>query len=195
MGNEQAGRHLTVEQVARYVDRTALPDERAGVVAHLADCAECRREVVEVRRTLNHSSAAARWWKLAVPAAAAAAVLFLLGRSPERRPGDAGGEYRDPTTADSSAPLPRAPIGSASLPVDLVWSSVAGAGEYRVTVFDSEGTIVFRAPTGDTALTLPDTARLQVGATYFWRVEVGPGSGSGGRRPPARFTVVERSRR
>jgi len=189
VGNEQAERHLTVEQVARYVDRTALPDERAGTVAHLADCAECRREVVEVRRTLRQSGAPPRWWKVAVPVAAAAAVILLLGRSPERRAPETGGEYRDPTTADSSVPVPRAPVGATSLPVNLVWSSVAGAREYRVTVFDSEGTIVFRAPIGDTALTLPDTAGLRTGASYFWRVEVG--QGAGGRRPPTRFTVVE----
>ena len=189
MANAQG--HLTPEQVARYVDRTAPPDERARTVAHIADCEECRREVTEVARAVRQGHPSVRWWKAAVPLAAAAVLLIVVGRTTSAPGPQPGSEHRDPPTADSAGPVPRAPMGRTSLPLDLRWSPVTGAREYRVTVFDPEGTIVFRISTMDTLLTVPDTVGLHPGGSYFWRVEADLGTGLVGGHPPAHFTIDE----
>ena len=45
--------HLTVEQVAAYVDGTLTVEQRAQVEVHLARCAGCRIEVIEVSRLVE----------------------------------------------------------------------------------------------------------------------------------------------
>ncbi|HYC31368.1 MAG TPA: zf-HC2 domain-containing protein, partial [Gemmatimonadales bacterium] len=194
MDPREAEPHLSSELVARYLDRTVSDAERAAVVAHLADCPDCRRELAELQATLRRAGARGGWWKVAVPAAAAAAVLVLLFRAPVQQPLPPDAELRDPARTDSGVVVPRRPLGPARLPVELVWSLLPDAEEYRVTVFDEEGTIVYHVVTGDTGAMLPDTLKLSPGAPYFWRVDATLRGGEQGRGPTVRFTVPDTAR-
>src|SRR2546427_9917818 len=89
MHGEIGARHLTVDDVAAYVDRGLAAPERARVEEHLAACAACRTEGVAVAR-LSRTLAARRRWAVMAPLAAAAAGLGLLF-APWPRPGQPPG--------------------------------------------------------------------------------------------------------
>src|SRR4051812_11821590 len=47
--------HLSVEEVSAYLDGALLDADRERIQAHLADCPECREEVVELSRLIRTS--------------------------------------------------------------------------------------------------------------------------------------------
>ena len=53
----------------------------------------------------------------------------------------------------------------------MLWSKAESADNYRLTLFDAEGLVVWRAATSDTQLALPDSVELQPGRLYLWTVE------------------------
>jgi hypothetical protein len=55
--------------------------------------------------------------------------------------------------------------------VTFVWSTFTKSSLYRVTVFDAEGTVLYRGDVSDSVLVLPDSIQLRAGQTYFWKVE------------------------
>jgi hypothetical protein len=65
----------------------------------------------------------------------------------------------------------KAPVGTVSGPIVLAWVPLDRAERYRGTVFDAEGSILFRAETRDSVLPLPDSLTPAVGRSYFWKVE------------------------
>ena len=161
--------HLTPEQTAGYLDRVLTREERALVEAHLATCADCRGEVVALRPFTGVNQKRRRLWTagLALGAAAAAVILVIV-------PGNSGPEpslHRDAAVDTAPAIQPRGPEGPGPRPRVLAWSRLAQASRYRATVFDEEGSILFRAETSDSALQLPDSVRLMPGRSYFWKVE------------------------
>lgn len=166
----QAGRHLESGEVASYLDRALAPREQARVETHLADCAACRREVVEVSR-LRHASGSRRRWFYFAPAAAAAAILILVLAHPANPPGR-GPVLRDgrgepgPTVA-LVAPGDSAAVNAAGL--SFTWRSAGRDASYRITLADERGDVVWSAATSDTAL-VPST-QLRAGKRYFWYVD------------------------
>ena len=54
---ERTGEHLRDLEMAAYLDRRLSEPDRERAEAHLAECAECRREFREVRGLLNRSGA------------------------------------------------------------------------------------------------------------------------------------------
>jgi len=48
MQGETTLRHVSAEDIAALLDRTISPQRRRQVVAHLADCVECRKAVADV---------------------------------------------------------------------------------------------------------------------------------------------------
>ena len=58
-----------------------------------------------------------------------------------------------------------------SAPVRLAWKPTTGARQYRVTVFDAEGSIMWEGATADTATVVPPSVTLSIGVAYWWRVE------------------------
>ena len=52
-----------------------------------------------------------------------------------------------------------------------MWHLLERADRYRGTLFDASGVVVWRTETGDTVAALPDSVRLEPGATYLWRVD------------------------
>jgi anti-sigma factor RsiW len=168
MRGDSGAAHLTVDDVAAYLDRQLAGPERARVQAHLGDCAECRREVVTVAR-LARSLRARRRWAVALPLAAAAVLLVAIvpwSRAPVAdRP-----VLREPAVTTTVAPTLRAPVGAVAVMPPLSWTSVPHADRYRVTVFDSAGAVVWETQTGDTSIAVPASVLFRPRTAYFWKV-------------------------
>src|SRR6266851_8649915 len=98
--------HLEAGLLAAYVDGRAGGSDAARVEAHLAECADCRREVIEVRRLA--SGRTRRWGWPAVAVLAAAAVLLLVVGRPGGPHPPAGSSIRSGRTV-SLAPAMLAP--------------------------------------------------------------------------------------
>ena len=164
--------HLEAGLVAAYVDGRAGTVDAEKVEKHLAECIDCRREVIEVRRLVSGRSR--RWGWSAVAALAAAAVLLLvvgrLGgpRAPTGSPIRSG-------HAEILAPAMLEPVDGATLPAGaarFLWHSVSGSAAYRLTLTDERGDVVWTTESTDTTLAPPPTLRLSGGQTYFWSVDV-----------------------
>jgi hypothetical protein len=162
----------------------ALDDAgRAAVLPHLAGCSRCRGAVASVARALADSGVARevrgvesagrrRFYRIALPLAAAATLLLVLAWP--RQADDGGPPHRDPP-ADASAPVPIAPIGVVAEASPLIWTAVAGADRYRVTLSDAGGVVLYEAQLTDTVTALPDSIVLVSGRSYVWIVEARTG--------------------
>jgi len=167
--------HLEAGDVAAYLDLKLSADDRSRVEVHLAECAECRRELVEVRRVLGNLPRFRRW-HLLVPAAAAAAALFVILGPPERdrRPAPVGRE-RGPRGTERAALIavvePGVGAAVAPGPVVFTWRGVGTGATYRLTVTDERGDVVWSANTADTMATLPARIGLERGRRYAWYLD------------------------
>ena len=163
--------------VADFVDGRLTPQNRAQVIEHLLTCARCRALVKatsdlaanEVTPVGQAHRQRLRWTLPVGLAAAAVLVLLLLPRGHD----DSTPGLREPTLTSTIAPSPITPAPGASVArVDsLVWSSVPKAEQYRVRLYDGEGSVLWTLETPDTSAALPDSLRLQLRVPYFWRVE------------------------
>ncbi len=160
----------------------AAVDGRATqhAIAHLSNCAACRAQVAQLARLLGDGSVAREVDRLSgghgfprVAAPLAAAAVLLLALIPFMARTDRGaGEFRDePQAPVASVPILRAPLTGTGTLESLRWSGVAGATQYRVTIFDEEGGLVWAAETGDTTVAFPRDSALVAGTPYWWRVE------------------------
>jgi hypothetical protein len=173
---ESAAVHLTSEELAAYLDRSLPAGEHQRVEGHLAECAECRSEAVEVTRVLQSKPRDRRWWMIG--AAAAAVLLFALvqplTRSDSPRPDSLRATDR-PSAVDRRAGVATvAPsVGALVDPSSVVfaWRSAGVEVLYRLAVTDAEGTAVWTDSTSDTVLALPRTVALRRGQTYYWYVD------------------------
>jgi hypothetical protein len=168
-------RHLRPDEVAAYADEGLPADVRAQLQAHMATCAECRAEVADVITIAGPVRQIQRanrpvW----IAAAAAAAVVLLLvwprGGNELREP-----QHREAPVTATVAPRAVAPIGTVDSAPVLVWSSVPYADNYRVRLFDREGSVIWERETADTVSSPPGALRLRAGASYYWRVEARTG--------------------
>jgi hypothetical protein len=159
--------HLDESALVRYLDGAMPAGERATIEAHLAGCAECLGELIEVKRILR-TQPRNRWKTVAPLATAAAALLIWVGAGlwhPDRP------VTRDPAFTTTLAPQPAAPLGSVARVDSLVWSPVPGARRYRLTLFATDGSVLWQIIPLDTAAALPDSLRLVAGTTYYWQVK------------------------
>jgi hypothetical protein len=176
---ERSPRCLELDTLAAWVDGTVDAEALRAVIAHLAECTACRTLAASLAVALADPAVAgevaklegrrSRWViPISISAAAAAAVLLALlpGKAAERLP-----EHRAPTVTAGATPAALAPIGTVARAGMLQWSSVSGAGRYRVTVFDAEGRVLYEVELADTAVTLPDSLHLTPGRRLIWRVE------------------------
>jgi len=160
--------HLSIDDVAAYVDRQLERPARARVEDHLTTCGECREEIVTVTR-LARSLRTRRQWVMAVPLAAAAVLLLAI--IPWRgSPRVEGPVLREPAVTTTIPPTLLAPIGAVGALPRLSWTSVPHADRYGVTVFDSSGAVIWETQVGDTSVAVPDSISVQPGAAYFWKV-------------------------
>jgi putative zinc finger protein len=167
----QAERHLESGEVASYLDRALSPAEQAQVETHLADCAECRGEVIAVSR-LRHTRSRPRWLILGPAVAAAAIALFLFARPAETpAPGTVLREGEEPPRATVALV---APAEGAAIPTrspTFTWRSIGAGVSYRLTLTDERGDVVWTATSSDTTGHAPSDVRLQAGRQYFWYVD------------------------
>ncbi len=147
--------------------------DRTDFEAHLLTCATCREAVrlgMVVRVELGPPKRRSWWW---VGIGAAAAVLiFVVARPPFRsNPNgivERGGTEGLPAITDIS------PTAEAVLPperVRFMWHSAGPNVQYRLTVTNRQGDIVWSFGTADTAAVLPAGVRVQRGNPYFWYVD------------------------
>lgn len=164
MPDEPRDQHLTEAEVAGYVDRRLHGFELTNAEGHLAECGECRSEVVAVGRVVRGLRQRKRW-TIAVPLAAAAVLAFLL----LPRPSSDHPVLREPVVTTIIAPTPITPRGQVAEVSLIAWSSVPGATRYEVTVFDSAGTIAWESSGVDSTARVPRNA-LARGRPYYWKV-------------------------
>jgi hypothetical protein len=111
--------------------------------------------------------------RIAVPVAAAVTVLILL-RSPllltRAAPGDDGATPHRGSSGDNGVTLVR-PVGTVAAARLFDWKRVVGSDQYRVTLYDERGAVLYEEQVVDSTLILPDSVRLEAGRPYLWRVQ------------------------
>lgn len=170
--------HLSVDQLAAHLERRLHGTERESVVAHLVECAECRREYIETGEVMG--TARPKWVgvRTGIGLAAAAAAVFAL--MPRAFPPPPTTVMPDVSMQRTSVPDVPAPIALAA-PADgerltdadvrLSWHPNGNDALYRVTVQTEAGAVVWKIETHDTSYTLPPVAQLTGGVTYYWIID------------------------
>ncbi len=172
--------HLNDVQVAAYLDRALAAPERAEIDAHLARCAQCRIEVVEVAR-IHRARARRKRWYVVVPVAAAAAVILLLVTG---RPGGTPGQgviRGDGSGAGAPrlgvvAPQGEQPVSPNALV--FIWRAAGPDAHYQFTLTDSSGTVILTGEGADTTLVVPENLTVRLDRVYFWHVDALLANGS-----------------
>jgi len=156
----------------------------AGTIEHLSGCATCRARVAHLGRVLADAPVQAEIRRLdggwhtgrvsgkRLVGLAAAAALVLLAVLPALPRGPDGGDgFRDeaPITPALAPMLLEPDLAGAH--ASLRWSAVPAAAQYRLTIFDAEGALIWSVETADTAATVPATVSLAPATQYWWRVE------------------------
>jgi hypothetical protein len=171
--------------LAALADGTLDPPARGEATMHLAQCGFCRSSVASLARALGDPAVAAaalavdrapsrRLVRVAVPAAAAAVLLIaILGRqgTVERSPPT----HREPVSTAVDQPSAMSPLGAGARPEWLRWGAVPGADRYRVTLFHTDGRVLYELELRDTAAALPDSLGLTPGKSYLWKVQARTG--------------------
>lgn len=167
--------HLTDVQLTQYLDGVATPEARARIDAHLAECAECRDEIVqttEILASLRRAAWRPRGAALWLPTLAAAALVFILVRpAPREEPPNA---HREPPVTATILPRIVAPNGAVDSVPMLVWRSVPNADSYLARVFLADGSVLWEQTVTDTTA-LPRGVHFAPGVTYHLRVEARTG--------------------
>lgn len=170
----ESGPHLPAGRVSAYLAGSIDAIGRAEVETHLAECEECRTEIIEVARLARYRKRFS--WQVVMPLAAAAGIvgILLLGPSRSQTAADAPLTVRSPDTMDSAAGIAvvtPVPGGTPDRGMVLAWHQVQDASVYRVTVSDERGDSVWTGNTPDTTFVLPAGTILQSNRPYFWYVD------------------------
>ncbi|HEX9166732.1 MAG TPA: hypothetical protein VF862_12540, partial [Gemmatimonadales bacterium] len=144
-------------------------------------CAECRGEAIEAGRIVRAGAQHRRRQAggLALAAAVLLAVWFGM-RAPEptavlRNAPSAA------SPAEAAAPVPVSPVGGTRRsdgPMLFRWRALPGTVEYRVTLLDASGTVLWTQLTTDTSFAMPLAISLAPRDTYFWYVDALRSDGS-----------------
>ena len=187
---------LDDETVAALAEGVAEDAVRSISLAHLASCARCRVAVSSVARALadpavtreipKTTPAQPRLLQVAIPAAAAAILLVL---AVPLLKDDAVAPHRAPTITAGSSPALLSPVGIVAGIDSLRWTTVAGADQYRVTLFDAAGGVVYETQTADSAVAIPHSVSLISGRSYLWKVEARTGWGRSSASELIEFSI------
>lgn len=170
--------HLESDHVAAFAEQRLSAADRIRAESHLAECAECRADLLQVTDMIA-ASRRRRRAILAGPllAAAAAVAAIMISRPPSQppdstevlRPAGAGTLERLNTLIalfpDSGGVVSRPGLR-------FTWQGDGPDAIYEVTVTDSSGLARWRARTPDTTIVLPDSVSLRTGTSYHWWVDV-----------------------
>jgi anti-sigma factor RsiW len=181
--------HLSVEDVAAYVDRRLPRGDRDRVELHLSVCKQCRDEVAEVTRLASSGMEAPRprRSRLTVVAAAAAVLLVVSLTIPRLTSYPESREERSDTTPGGNRVISVEPRDNAVVARErtFTWRRDDNAA-YQVRIVDSAGGVVWTGGTTDTTLVLPANVRMTPATKYFWYVDALRADGfsvSSGPRP------------
>jgi anti-sigma factor RsiW len=163
--------HLSEAVMAAYVDGSLPKAERRQADAHIADCSQCREELVAVSGLVHAPRMRPATW---LPLAAAASIAVVAIALTVGRPGGDTAILRG--TDETAALRASQPADGAALelPARFAWLRAADALEYRVTVTDAAGGIVAERVTPDTSAIIA----VLPPASYRWNVTAILGSGS-----------------
>ena len=172
MSDESITSHPDTEALAAYLSDGLSPAERQTLEAHLAECRDCRAELVGARRLLVLRRAQLRR-KVVLPAAAAAAVAAVVLLAPVREGSRSEHRLRDLPVSRPAisviAPAEGMEVTLAGL--RFVWRGYGSASLYRLTVTDVSGHQVWVGETSDTVLTIPGNLNLERDREYLWYVD------------------------
>jgi hypothetical protein len=186
--------HLSADEVVAFLAHELRGEGLRVVERHLAVCTACRDEVVAVTEILEpRRSDRAIPWRVLAPTAAAAAVALLVLAGPLReRVLEDEPRHRDAPAQLTEVPTPVAPLGAVERVDYLLWRTVAGADQYRLTLFDTDAAVLWRTTTSDTIAALPDSIPLRPGARYLWRLEARVGWDLWEESDLVEFTIARR---
>lgn len=155
-------------QIAAYLDRGLSGAERDQTESHLAECAECRRHVLDADELIRRVRRPKRLAIGSALVAAAAAVIIVAVPSLRRSDAAQGNPlYRDATASPSL--IAYGPTGESRMgSLRFVWSPARGAMSYRLTVSGADGATLWTQSGRDTVAALPASVTLRVGDRYFW---------------------------
>lgn len=189
--SEAASECLSDDSIAAMVDArgSALRKES---VAHLSECADCRRRFASTVRMMDDDAIASEMRRLNVAQSsrpisllqwsrrktmvisgglvvAAAAAIVLVGPIANREADNGLSDiHRESSITTTVAPRILSPANAAQSADSLRWTSVPTADLYRVRVWDTEGTVVFSGESERTSLGVPNG--LRPGTSYLWEV-------------------------
>jgi len=175
--NEPGEGHIREDVLAAYLDKSLSPTARASVDQHLAECAECRDELVSVSELARSIERPRRTLRIGGAAAAIAAVLLIavvLPRQSSRTSNGEDGRLREGAAATSHRVVTVSPPDSAVLRADsvrFVWHRDSTDAGYRLVVSDDAGNVAWTSDTPDTSAALPGSIRLSSDRVYFWYVD------------------------
>lgn len=171
---------LTDEQLAAVADARA-PET---TVSHLSRCASCRAAVIDLRRAIQSEPIGAEIASLATPRwasdfaprviglVAAAAIVVLVARVAVELSTSRPDILRDhPANQIESRPQVHTPRPVQGERPVFSWSPVVTASQYRITLFDEEGAVVWQDVVADTTANLPRGTAIAAGTSYWWQVE------------------------
>lgn len=175
--------HLTLSDIAAYVDGVASPLERRRIEEHAADCPECGEEILAAAHAVRPKRGLRRAGMSIALAAGLATLLFLRPGSTDLR--QTPPAFRDggqaPVRVQVLSPADRATVGSGE--TRFVWRPAAAEASYTFQITNEIGDVLWEGQTPDTTLDLARHLLLRRGQRYFWRVDAllpdGTEAGSG----------------
>jgi anti-sigma factor RsiW len=172
-----AGEHMNDLELSAYLDGRVPAAERERMEAHMAECAECRRQVVASRRLIRAAKRPGRnVIVVGMLVAASVAVLMVTPIVRDREP-DGTTPLRD--AGGTPVMVAYGPIGetAAAKLLRFSWAPAADATIYRFTLAAAGGTPIWNASVNDTTVALPDSVKLRSGTAYVWVVDALLGTG------------------
>ena len=179
---------MRAEQVAAFVDHRLHGAERAAAESHLAECADCRSEMVEIERLVG-GVRRRRVRSMAIGGLAVAACLMLIVTTVRHRgtgPGD--GSLRG---SGSNTVIPVGPRGVVPLAgLALTWHATGSGSTYKVTISNAAGTTLWTTDTGDTTVVVQEEINLSPEGEYHWTVDALLPQGTSRTTGPQPFRVA-----
>jgi anti-sigma factor RsiW len=172
-----AGEHMNALKLSAYLDGRVPAAERERMEAHMAECAECRHQLVANRRLIRAVKRPGRK-AMAVGMLIAASVAVLMV-TPIVRERDTDGTTALRNAGGTPVMVAYGPIGetAAGKLLRFSWAPAADATIYRFTLAAAGGTPIWNASVNDTTVALPDSVKLRGGTAYVWVVDALLGTG------------------
>jgi len=185
--NEEQGDDCpSPERLQAVAEGDADADERLSVMAHVAGCLPCQRDLalvaqVAATRPRSRRSVPTTWL-----AAAATIVLAFVGLR-ALGPGE-----REPTVlrGDQPAVLTVSPAGgvTGAAAGRLVWRAVPGATRFEVEILTPQGELVYSGTVRDTVLVMPP--EIAPSRPYRWHVTAVRADGTRTESAWVTFTIA-----